>query len=89
MSKVARKYWKPIIFALSLIIFIAISRLLLKNQISSFDDFIFSFISQFRCEPLTYFFRFVSFLCASIYSSADNNSSPSLYIFSRRVPFII
>ena len=65
MSKVARKYWKPIIFALSLIIFIAISRLLLKNQISSFDDFIFSFISQFRCEPLTYFFRFVSFLCST------------------------
>lgn len=65
MNKFIRKHWKPIIFSLSILIFVVIAKLLLEEQIHIFDDFVYNMISKLRCEPLTYFFRFMSFLCST------------------------
>ena len=65
MIKIFRRYWKPIIFAISIIIFLFFVKLLLGEQIKVFDDAVYSVISKLRCEPLTYFFRFISFLCST------------------------
>lgn len=65
MNKIARKYWKPIIFALSIILFLVIANLLLQDQIHAFDDAVFKVISKLRCKPLTYFFNFITFLCST------------------------
>lgn len=65
MIKIARKYWKPIMFSLSIILFLIITKLLLQDQIHDFDSAVFNVIARFRCEPLTYFFRFISFLCST------------------------
>lgn len=65
MTKKIRKHWKPIIFSLSIIIFLVIVKLLLQDQIYVFDNIVFNFIKQFRCKPLTYFFKFITFLCST------------------------
>lgn len=65
MNNFIRKHWKPIIFSLSILIFVIVTKLLLEEQIHVFDDFIFNIISYFRCKPLTYFFKFMSFLCST------------------------
>ena len=59
------KNWKSIIFALSLLIFVFLSRLLLKNEIEIFDNFVYKIISKLHCKPMTYFFKFISFLCST------------------------
>lgn len=65
MSKFIRKYWKPIIFSLSILIFLGIVNLLLKEQIHVFDNFIFSGIEKIRCKPMTIFFKIITFLCST------------------------
>lgn len=65
MSKSIRKHWKPIIFSLSILIFITITYLLLKEQIHIFDNFIFSGIEKLRCEPLTIIFKVITFFCST------------------------
>ena len=65
MSNYIRKHWKPIIFSLSILIFVIITKLLLSEQIHYFDDFVYNIISKLRCEPLTCFFKFISFLCST------------------------
>ena len=65
MSNFIRKHWKPIIFSLSILIFVVITKLLLEEQIHIFDNFVYNMISKLRCEPLTYFFKFMSFLCST------------------------
>lgn len=65
MSKIVRKHWKPIIFSLSILIFLVITNLLLKEQIHVFDNFIFSGIKRIRTEPLTIVFKFITFFCST------------------------
>ena len=65
MNKFIRKYWKPIIFTTSITIFLIIVKLLLKEEIYNFDTFIYNWISKLRCSPLTYIFKFFSFLCST------------------------
>lgn len=65
MSKIVRKHWKPIIFSLSILIFLVITNLLLKEQIHVFDNFIFSGIKKIRTEPLTIVFKFITFFCST------------------------
>lgn len=65
MSNFIKKHWKPIIFSLSILIFVVITKLLLEEQIHIFDDFVYNMVSKLRCEPLTYFFKFMSFLCST------------------------
>lgn len=65
MSKIVRKHWKPIIFSLSILIFLVITSLLLKEQIHVFDNFIFSGIKRIRTEPLTIVFKFITFFCST------------------------
>lgn len=65
MNSFIREHWKTIIFSLSVCLFIAVATLLLKEKITIFDDTIYSFISKLRCKPLTYLFRFISFLCST------------------------
>ena len=65
MSKIVRKHWKPIIFSLSILIFLVITNLLLKEQIHVFDNFIFSGIEKVRSESLTVVFKFITFFCST------------------------
>lgn len=65
MSKFIRKHWKPIIFSFSIIIFLIITSLLLREQIHIFDDFVFSLVEKLRCEPLTIVFKIITFFCST------------------------
>lgn len=65
MNNIIRKHWKPIIFSLSILIFVVVTKLLLEEQIYIFDDFVYNMISKLRCEPVTYFFKFITFLCST------------------------
>lgn len=64
-KKFIRNHWKPIIFSISIIVFLFIVKLLMQDQISSFDTFVYNIVSKLRCEPLTYIFKFLSFLCST------------------------
>lgn len=63
--KTCRKYWKKVIFTLSIILFTFIIILLLTNNISTFDNKIYNLIIKLKCEPVTIFFKFISFLCST------------------------
>lgn len=65
MNKFIRKHWKIIIFTLSITIFLALVKLLLKEQVEVFDTTIYNFISKIKCDPITSFFKFISFLCST------------------------
>lgn len=65
MNKFIRRYWKPIVFTLSLMLFLFIVKLLLKEQVEVFDTTIYNVIAKLQCAPLTYIFRFLSFLCST------------------------
>lgn len=65
MSKIVRKHWKPIIFAISIMIFVVITSLFLSEKIHVFDDYIFSRISKLRTEPLTVIFKIITFFCST------------------------
>ena len=60
-----RKYWKKVIFTLSILIFIFIMTLLLTNNVSNFDNYVYNLIIKLKCEPVTIFFKFISFLCST------------------------
>ena len=60
-----RKYWKRIIFTLSILLFIFFMTLLLTNNVSNFDNFIYNIIIKIKCQPVTIFFKFISFLCST------------------------
>lgn len=67
MNSFLRKYWKMILFLCCIVLFVFLSRLLLLDEIKIFDDAVFSFISKFRCAPLTLLFKFLSFLCSTYF----------------------
>lgn len=83
-----RKHWKPIIFSLSIVIFIYFTRLLLKEELKEFDDAIYKIISYHQNDTLTIFFKFISFLCSTsfiflilvIIMFANKNKKISFYI---------
>lgn len=62
---VCRKYWKKVIFTLSILIFIFIMTLLLTNNVSNFDNYVYNLIIKLKCEPVTIFFKFITFLCST------------------------
>lgn len=64
-KKFIRNHWKPIIFSISILIFLIIVKLLMQDQISTFDTTIYNLVSKLRCKPLTYIFKFFSFLCST------------------------
>lgn len=64
-KKFIRNHWKPIIFSLSILIFLILVKMLMQDQIKVFDDAVYNLVSKLRCEPLTYFFKFMSFLCST------------------------
>lgn len=39
--------------------------LLLTNNVSNFDNFIYNIIIKIKCQPVTIFFKFISFLCST------------------------
>ncbi len=65
MNKFIRKYWKIIIFTLSMTIFLLLVKLLLKDEVEIFDTKIYSIVSTIKCEPVTAIFKFLSFLCST------------------------
>lgn len=62
-----KKYWKPIIFSFSMIIFVIITRLLLKNQIDSFDKLIYKYVTYYKCDLLTFVMKVISFFCSTYF----------------------
>lgn len=63
--KIIKAYWKRILFSISLLIFGILIILLLTDNISTFDNTIYNIIIRLKCEPVTYFFIFISFLCST------------------------
>jgi len=59
MKKI-RKFLKPIILAISIIIFVIITRLLLIDKISSFDSKVYEIITSIKCKPVTMFFKVIT-----------------------------
>ena len=39
--------------------------LLLTNNVSNFDNYVYNLIIKLKCEPVTIFFKFISFLCST------------------------
>jgi len=65
MNKIKVKHRDLIIFIINLIIFSVVVYFLLKNEISTFDNTIYSMISKIQSPFLTYVFKFISFLCSA------------------------
>ena len=59
-----RQHWKPIIFTICILIFIAIVALLLGDKIPAFDSFVYNIISKIKCEPVTFLAKLLSFFCS-------------------------
>jgi len=49
-----RKTWKAIAFAICIIIFLVLTKLLLADSLAKFDNFVYSIIEKMRCKPLTF-----------------------------------
>ena len=64
MSNILDKHWKPIVCTLCIIIFISIAFLLSQNNLTGFDNFVYRIITSIKCDPVTLFFKFVTFLCS-------------------------
>lgn len=64
-KKWLRDNWKPLIFSLSIIIFIVIVNLLLSDNLSTFDNFIYSIVSKLKCNFVTYLFKGITYLCST------------------------
>lgn len=60
-----RKYWKRVIFTISILLFLFMMCLLLTNNVSNFDNYIYNLIIKIKCEPVTIFFKFITFLCST------------------------
>lgn len=54
------------LFMFGIVIFLGMAFLLIRNSVSGYDDFIYSIVSSFKCEPVTLFCMFLS-LCCSTY----------------------
>jgi len=63
--KKTRQILKPIIFAFSIIIFVALARLLLLDKVSVFDNKIYDLILKIKCDPVTYFFKTITMTCST------------------------
>lgn len=60
-----RKYWKKVIFLLSLLIFLFIMILVITDNISNFDNLVYNSIIKIKSEPITIFFKIITFLCSN------------------------
>ncbi len=60
-----REHWKPIIFSVSVFIFIAIVVLFLRDDIPIFDTFVYNIVSSVKCKPVTFIAKILSFLCST------------------------
>lgn len=61
------KIGRIVIFLLSIVIFGCLVYFLLRNELSTFDSMIYCIISKNQNPFLTYFFRFISFLCSTYF----------------------
>ena len=75
-----RIYIKPILFSLLLITFVFIAYQLLNNRLEEFDDLIYNFIIKIKSDPITVFFRVISFFCSTWFIVI---STVSIVIFSK------
>jgi undecaprenyl-diphosphatase len=64
MNNILEKHWKPIVCSLCIIIFICIAYLLTLNNLSGFDNVIYRIVTSVKCEPVTLFFKVITFLCS-------------------------
>ena len=83
-----RKYFKPILFAFCIILFVLIVRLLLTDKVSSFDNKVYEIVTSIKCEPITKFFKFITMFCSmwfvflltAIIMLFDKNKKKTFYI---------
>ena len=64
IKKKCRKYWKPVVFVCSLTIFILMVIMLLNSNLTSFDNWVYKYVTYFKNDVLTGIFKFISFLCS-------------------------
>lgn len=62
-----RNNWKPIIFSMSILIFVFMVRLLLADQVHYFDEFVYKYVTYFKNDYLTTFFKIMSFLASTTF----------------------
>ena len=67
MKTKTRKTIKIILFAVCLIIFTVVVRLLLANKVSSFDNYVYDLVIKLKCEPVTIFFLIITTMCSKWY----------------------
>jgi len=63
MKKI-RQYIKPTLFAICLIIFVFIARMVLVDKVSGFDNKVYNLIIKMKCEPVTFIFKLISTCCS-------------------------
>ncbi|MBQ4030439.1 MAG: phosphatase PAP2 family protein [Bacilli bacterium] len=63
MKKI-RKVLKPIIFAVCLIIFVVLARLLLADKVSGFDNKVYNLVIKLKCDPVTFIFKVITTCCS-------------------------
>ena len=59
MKKI-RRILKPTLLAISIIIFVIITRLLLIDKLSYFDSKVYEIVTSIKCKPVTMFFRVIT-----------------------------
>ncbi len=67
IPKYIKKHWKPIIFSICLIVFVIITRLLIIDKITTFDNTIYKIITYYKNDLLTSIFKFFTFLCSAYF----------------------
>ena len=60
-----REHWKPIIFTICILLFLAIVALLLGDKIPAFDEFVYNIVSKVKCGPVTVIAKILSFFCST------------------------
>ena len=62
-----KKYIKWFLLAFLIFVFVLVTRKLLYNDLTTFDTTIYNFIISFKCDFLTEFFKFISFLSSATF----------------------
>ena len=70
MSKVktiVKKTWKPVVFSICILIFIVLTKLLLSNQVESFDKFVYGIVSSIQNDYVTTLFKIITFFSGTYF----------------------
>lgn len=64
MSNFFKKYWKYIVFIIGISLFVFMVIMLINSDLSKFDNFVYKYVTYFKNDFMTVFFKIISFLCS-------------------------